>query len=100
MEASVEKITSIQKTKKMRINCFTRAHVGRDEQLWKKVLWINEIKVNRIGPNGKIFVHILKVNAYINPRCPRKHCGIAIVWSALSGYGMNPLDHYSYLNTQ
>lgn len=39
---------------------FAREHINRSINDWKKVLWSDETKVNRVGSNGRVYVRRLK----------------------------------------
>lgn len=87
---------------------FAKTHKNKNVQFWKRVLWSDETKVNRIGPDGKTFVHRPKCQAY-NHRYTLKTVkhggGNLMVWGAFSWHGVGPLvridgrmDKFSYLN--
>lgn len=87
---------------------FARTHKNKDLSFWKKILWSDETKVNRMGPDGRVFVHRPKHQA-LNPRYTQKtikHGGGSImVWGSFSWYGVGPIvkingkmDPYQYLD--
>ena len=87
---------------------FARTHKSKDLSFWKKILWSDETKVNRMGPDGRVFVHRPKRQA-LNPRYTQKtvkHGGGSImVWGSFSWYGMGrivkinvKMDLYQYLD--
>lgn len=87
---------------------FARTHRSRDLPFWKKILWSDETKVNRMGPDGRVIVHRPKRQA-LNPRYTQKtvkHGGGSImVWGSFSWYGVGPIvkingkmDRHQYLN--
>lgn len=87
---------------------FARTHKNKDLSFWKKILWSDETKVNRMGPDGRVFVHRPK-NQALNPRYTQKtikHGGGSImVWGSFSWHGVGPIvkinakmDRYQYLD--
>lgn len=87
---------------------FARTHKSKDLSFWKKILWSDETKVNRMGPDGRVFVHRPKRQA-LNPRYTQKtvkHGGGSImVWGSFSWHGVGPIvkingkmDRYQYLD--
>lgn len=87
---------------------FAREHITKSISFWKNVLWSDESKFNRLGPDGKTFVRRPKCEEF-NPRYTKKtvsHFGGNIkVWGAFSWRGVGPIvrisgimDQYQYLN--
>lgn len=65
---------------------FARRHLFEKTEFWKRVLFTDETKINRIGPDGKTYVHREK-NQETNPRYTKstvKHGGGNLkVWGSL-----------------
>lgn len=73
---------------------FARAHRDKDLSFWKNILWSDETKINKIGPDGKTFVRRPKGQA-LNPRYTMKTvkhgAGSIMCWGAFSWRGVGPL---------
>lgn len=87
---------------------FARTNEGKSLNFWKNVLWSDETKINRIGPDGRVFLHRPICQEY-NPRFTQKTVkhggGNIMVWGAFSWHGIGPLvridgkmDKFQYLN--
>lgn len=108
MDALAEKSHSFQKKNiKKRID-FAKSHKEKDSSFWKNVLWSDETKVNRIGPDGRTVVHRPK-NQALNIKYTQKTVkhggGSLMVWGAFSWHGVGPIvkivnkmDRFQYLD--
>lgn len=87
---------------------FAKTHQEKGLNFWKNVLWSDETKINRIGPDGRIFVH-RPICQECNPRFTQKTVkhggGNIMVWGAFSWHGIGPLvringkmDKFQYLD--
>lgn len=87
---------------------FAKNHKRDDLTFWKKILWSDETKVNRIGPDGRTIVHRPK-NQALNIKYTQKTVkhggGSLMVWGAFSWYGIGPIvkiegkmDRFQYLD--
>lgn len=87
---------------------FAKTHKQKDLSFWKKILWSDETKVNRIGPDGRTIVHRPK-NQALNIKYTQKTVkhggGSLMVLGAFSWYGVDPIvkivgkmDRFQYLD--
>lgn len=87
---------------------FAKTNKDKDPLFWRNVLWSDETKINRMGPDGKTFVRRPKGQA-LNPKYRMKsvkHGGGSIhCWGAFSWHGVCPIfringimDRFQYLD--
>lgn len=87
---------------------FAKTHKGNELSFWKNVLWSDETKINRVGPDGRTFVHRPK-NQALNIKYTQKTLkhggGNVMVWGAFSWHGVGPIvkivdkmDRFQYLS--
>lgn len=73
---------------------FAKKYIVWTAEDWKKVLFSDETKVNRVSPDGKSYVRRPK-NKPFDPMCTRatvKHGGGSImIWGCMSRSGVGPL---------
>lgn len=78
---------------KRRIN-FSKEHVNKPLSFWKKILWSDESKFNRLGNDGKIHVRRPPGKAF-DPKYTVKTVkfqgGGIMVWGCMSWLGVGPL---------
>lgn len=84
-------LTKIQRRRRV---VFARSHWSWTPNQWKYIVWSDETKINRIGPDGKRYVR-RPINQEFNPRYVSrvvKHCGGSImVWGCFWWNGVGPI---------
>ena len=66
-EDSTRQIHLLSKRNVSKRLAFARTHKDNPINFWKNVLWSDERKINRIGPDGRTFVRRPRCQEY-NPR--------------------------------
>lgn len=82
---------------------FARSHSSWSTQQWKFILWSDETKINRMGPDGKRFVRRPKRKEF-DPKYVStvvKHGGGSInVWGCFSWNGVGPIHRIDGILTK
>ena len=79
--------------RKLRID-FVRFHKDHDASYWRRMLFSDESKFNRLGSDGRQYVRRRKDKEF-NPRCTVSTLqgggGSVLVWGVISAHGPVPL---------
>lgn len=93
-------VTKRQRQKRLE---FARHHLSYPKEQWKFILWSDETKINRIGPDGRRFVRRPKRREF-DPKYTSavvKHGGGSInVWGCFSWNGVGPIHRIDGILTK